>query len=72
VLPPLPLIFSLFVVMVPFGVLYFGLASLFGVGEYVARFRAGRRSGRLAGPPATHKARELEPAEQNPLERRGV
>ena len=41
-LPPLPLIFSLFVVMAPFGLLYFGLASLFGVGEVrtaLARFR---------------------------------
>jgi putative peptidoglycan lipid II flippase len=33
VLPPLSLMISLFAVMVPFGVLYFGLASLFGVGE---------------------------------------
>lgn len=33
VLPPLSRLISLFVVMVPFGVLYFGLASLFGVGE---------------------------------------
>ena len=42
VLPPLPLVLSLFVVMAPFGALYFGLASLFGVGEVrtaLARFR---------------------------------
>lgn len=33
VLPPLSQFMSLVVVMLPFGVLYFGLASLFGVGE---------------------------------------
>lgn len=41
VLSPLSRILSLLVVMVPFGVLYFGLASLFGVGEVrtaMARF----------------------------------
>ncbi|HUF51524.1 MAG TPA: lipid II flippase MurJ, partial [Longimicrobiales bacterium] len=41
VLSPLSRILSLLVVMVPFGVLYFGLASLFGVGEVrtaLARF----------------------------------
>jgi putative peptidoglycan lipid II flippase len=46
VLPPLHSIVSLFVVLGPFGMLYFGLASLFGVAEVrtaLARFRRFRR-----------------------------
>lgn len=46
VLPPMSLFTSLFVVLVPFGVLYFGLASLFGVGEVrtaLQRFNRFRR-----------------------------
>jgi putative peptidoglycan lipid II flippase len=42
VLPPLSLLISLFVVLAPFGVLYFALASLLGVGEVrtaLQRFR---------------------------------
>ena len=46
VLPPMALFTSLFVVLVPFGILYFGLASLFGVGEVrtaLQRFNRFRR-----------------------------
>lgn len=46
VLPPVSRIAGLFVVLVPFGVLYFGLASLFGVSEVrtaLARFTRRRR-----------------------------
>ncbi|HEX2166411.1 MAG TPA: murein biosynthesis integral membrane protein MurJ [Longimicrobiales bacterium] len=43
ILPPLHQIISLIVVMVPFGLLYFGLASLFGVGEVRTALRRFRR-----------------------------
>lgn len=46
ILPPLPLLISLPAVMAPFGLLYFALASLFGVGEVrsaLARFSRFRR-----------------------------